>query len=191
MESIFAVLWMTAVHVLLSGAHITLHLATLGSWAKSNGVSFQFSPVMVNFWVLTLWPPTMLRVIVSSEVPYLSGHLRAFAAIWLLGTIICLPLVMVLMEIAWDFAWTSCDGISQPGKMLCFKSVYPSSWRDKKCRELMLFRLIISFTALGAGCAMSWRFCSACGIGRRVLSWFIVSFPSRFRGRFGSGWGGF
>ena len=122
MESIFAVLWMTAVHVLLSGAHITLHLATLGSWAKSNGVSFQFSPVMVNFWVLTLWPPTMLRVIVSSEVPYLSGHLRAFAAIWLLGTIICLPLVMVLMEIALGFclnqlwwhitAWKKCCALS-------------------------------------------------------------------------------
>ena len=106
MESIFAVLWMTAVHVLLSGAHITLHLATLGSWAKSNGVSLQFNPVIVNFWVLTLWPPTMFSVIVSSEEPYLSGHLRAFAAIWLLGTIICLPLLIVLIEIALGFCLT-------------------------------------------------------------------------------------
>ena len=113
---------MTAVHVLLSGAHITLHLATLGSWAKSNGVSFQFSPVIVNFWVFTLWPPTMLSIIVSSEVPYLSGHLRAFAAIWLLGTIICLQLLLVLIEIALGFclnqlwwhitAWKKCWALS-------------------------------------------------------------------------------
>ena len=49
-------------------------------------------------------------------------HLRAFAAIWLLGTIICRPLVIVLMEIAWGFclnqlwwhirAWKKCCALS-------------------------------------------------------------------------------
>ena len=98
-----AVLWIMAVQVLLSGAHITLHLATLESCAKSNGVNFQLSPGMVYFWVFRLLPPTMLSKIVSSEVSYRMGHLRAFAAIWLLGTMICLPLLMVLIEIPLGF----------------------------------------------------------------------------------------
>ena len=40
---------------------------------------------------------------ISSEVSYRMGHLRAFAAIWLLGTMICLPLLMVLIEIPLGF----------------------------------------------------------------------------------------
>ena len=103
MVSMLAVLWIMAIRDLLSGAYKTLHLATLLSCAKSKGVSSQLSPGMVYFWVLSVLLPTMFSIIVSSEVSYLMGHLSAFSAIWLLGTIICLPLLIVLMEIALGF----------------------------------------------------------------------------------------
>ena len=122
-------------------------------------------PVMVNFCVFTLWPPTMLSVIVSSEVPYFSGHLRAFCRHLIVGDDYLSPTgdgfngdcLGILLEPA-VMAYHSFE------EMLCFKVPFTSrAGGIKNAGNWCFFRLITSFIALGAGCAMSWRFCSACG----------------------------